>query len=402
MTGPPAVQRVLQVHTRYRQAAGEDEVVAAEKRLLEESGVSVTQVMFDNPRPGGNPVSTVRLTQSISAVWSRAAARRVRDAIKANGSQVVHVHNTFVSASPSVYGAAAACRVPVVQTLHNYRLVCPAATVYRAGRPCTDCLGRAIPWPAVVHACYRGSRAQSAVVAATLAVGRARGAYSRQIGAYLALTRFQRDLLVQGGLPAEKIQVVPNFLEPDPGVGHGPRSGFLFVGRLSQEKGLPTLVGAAALLPGTVRVAGDGPLAAIVQAAGQKGDVEVLGHLDKAAVFDQLRGATAMVLPSVWFEGLPVSVLEAYATGTPVIASRIGSLAEVVIDGVTGLLATPGDDGDLAARLRWASEHSAEMREMGSNARREYETKYRGGVHLNALLDTYQRLIGASRRSADA
>jgi glycosyltransferase involved in cell wall biosynthesis len=229
-------------------------------------------------------------------------------------------------------------------------------------------------------------------VAATLAVGRARRTYSRRIGAYLALTEFQRDLLVQGGLPAAKIQVVPNFLEPDPGVGDDPRSGFLFVGRLSEEKGLPTLVRAAALVPGTIRVAGEGPLTPLVQAASQKGDLNVLGHLDKAAVLDQLRGATAMVLPSVWFEGLPVSVLEAYATGTPVIASRIGSLAEVVMDGVTGLLATPGDASDLADRLRWASQHPAEMRQMGSNARREYETKYRGGVHLNALLDTYQRL----------
>ena len=402
MTAPGTVQRVLQVHTRYRQAAGEDEVVAGEKRLLEEAGLSVGQVMFDNPGPGGSPVSPARLTQGISAIWSRAAARRVRNAIRAHGSQVVHVHNTFVSGSPSVYAAAHACGVPVVQTLHNYRLVCPSATVYRAGRPCTDCLGRAVPWPAVAHACYRGSRAQSAIVAATLAVGRARGTYSRWIGAYLALTQFQRNLLVQGGLPADKIQVVPNFLEPDPGVAEGPRSGFLFVGRLSEEKGLPTLVRAAALVPGTIRVAGEGPLTPLVQAAGQEGDLEVLGHLEKAAVFDQLRGAVAMVLPSVWFEGLPVSVLEAYATGTAVIASRIGSLAEVVIDGVTGLLATPGDDGDLAARLRWASEHPAEMRQMGFNARLEYETKYRGGVHLDALLETYERLIAAGGSAGHA
>jgi len=402
MTGPGTVQRVLQVHTRYRQAAGEDEVVGAEKRLLEDSGVNVAQVIFDNPRPGGNSVSPARLKQSVSAIWSRAAARRVRAAIKANGSQVVHVHNTFVSASPSVYEAAAACRVPVVQTLHNYRLVCPAATVYRAGRPCTDCLGRAVPWPAVAHACYRGSRAQSAVVATALAVGRARGTYSHRIGAYLALTRFQRDLLVRGGLPADKIQVVPNFLEPDPGVADGPRSGFLFVGRLSEEKGLPTLVRAAALVPGTIRVAGEGPLTPLVQAAGRKGDLEVLGHLEKAAVLDQLRGAVAMVLPSVWFEGLPVSVLEAYATGTPVIASRIGSLAEVVEDGITGLLAKPGDENDLAARLRWASDHPAEMRQMGLNARREYETKYRGDVHLSALLDTYQRLMASGGSAGHA
>ena len=402
MTGQPVVRRVLQVHTRYRQAGGEDEVVAAEKRLLEEAGLLVAQVVFDNPRPGGRRLSIAPLTQSLSTIWSRGAAHRVREAIKNTGAQVVHVHNTFVSASPSVYDAAYSCGVPVVQTLHNYRLFCPAGTAYRAGRPCTDCLGRAIPLPAVVHACYRGSRAQSAVVAAALSIGRARGTYWRRVGAYLALTEFQRELLVRSGLPSDRIQVVPNFLEPDPSVVGRPRSGFLFVGRLSQEKGLATLLRAAALAPGTIRVAGRGPCAPQVQAAGERGDLQMLGHLDKAEVLDQLRGAAAMVLPSVWFEGFPVSVLEAYATGTPVIASRIGSLAEVVKEGVTGLLAEPGDPDDLASRLRWAIDHPAEMQRMGFEARREYETKYRGDVHLSSLLETYRRLIEATGAAADA
>jgi glycosyltransferase involved in cell wall biosynthesis len=400
MTAPRPVERVLQVHTRYRQAGGEDEVVAAEKRLIEEAGLSVAQVLFDNPGPDTSGRAS-SLAQGLNAMWSRRSAQSVREAIETTGAQVVHVHNTFVSASPSVYQAASACRIPVVQTLHNYRLVCPAATVYRDGRPCTDCLGRSIPWPAVAHSCYRDSRAQSAVVAATLGIGRATRTYSRKIGAYLALTMFQRDLLVQGGLPAAKIQVLPNFLEPDPGVGDGARRGFLFVGRLSEEKGVSALVGAAALLPGLVRVAGEGPLSSVVEAAAEVGDLEALGPLDKDAVFDQLRGAAAMVLPSVWYEGLPVSVLEAYATGTPVIASRIGSLTEVIQEGVTGLLARPGDARDLAECLRWATDHPDIMRQMGFNARREYETRYRGRMHLEALLATYERLIEANGPAED-
>ena len=396
MSSPEPVRRVLQVHTRYRQAGGEDEVVAAEMRLLEEAGLSVAQVLFDNPKPGGSQFSPAPLLQGIAAVWSRGAARRVRDAIKANRSQIVHVHNTFIAASPSVYGAAASCGVPVVQTLHNYRLVCPAATVYRDGHPCTDCLGRAIPWPAVAHACYRGSRPQSAIVAATLAVHRARQTYTRRIAAYLALTRFQRDLLVRGGLPADRVEVLPNFLEPDPGVTGDRRGGVIFAGRLSEEKGVAALLSAAALAPGLVRIAGQGPLSSLVLAAAEAGDVEALGRLDKSAVFDQLRRATAMVLPSVWYEGFPVSVLEAFATGTPVIASRIGSLAELIEDGVTGILANPGDAQDLADRLRWAADHPHEMRTMGSKARLMYETTYRGPAHLAALLDTYRRLTAAA------
>jgi len=214
------------------------------------------------------------------------------------------------------------------------------------------------------------------------------------------LTKFQRDLLVQGGLPADKVEVVPNFLEPDPGVGSGPRSGFLYIGRLSEDKGVPTLLRAAAAVPGMVRIAGRGPLSPQVDAAAGTGDVEVLGRLEKDAVFDQLRRATAMVLPSVWYEGFPVSVLEAYATGTPVIASRIGSLAEIVDDGVTGLLASPGDAEDLTDRMLWASNHPDKMRRMGSSARRAYETSYRGGMHLDALRATYQRLIDERRPAA--
>jgi glycosyltransferase involved in cell wall biosynthesis len=196
-------------------------------------------------------------------------------------------------------------------------------------------------------------------------------------------------------LPAAKIEVVPNFLEPDPGEGDGPRNGLLFVGRLTQDKGVPTLLRAAALAPGLVRVAGTGPLASQVGDAARTGDLEELGRLDKKAVFEQLRGAVAMVLPSVWFEGFPMAVLEAYATGTPVIASGIGSLGEVVKDGVTGLLVPPGDEARLADRLRWANEHRDEMRRMGSNARLEYEARYRGPAHLDALLGTYDRLIEA-------
>jgi glycosyltransferase involved in cell wall biosynthesis len=233
-------------------------------------------------------------------------------------------------------------------------------------------------------------------VTATLTVGRAKGAFSHKIGAYLALTDFQRDLLVRGGLPAEKITVVPNFLEPDPGAAMGPRSGFLFVGRLSEDKGVPALLRASALAPRLVRVAGEGPMSADVASAASIGDLQALGHLAKAAVFDELGRAQAMILPSVWFEGLPVSVLEAYAKATPVIASRIGSLAEVVEDGVTGLLADPDDPNDLADRLRWADQHKDEMRQMGSNARLRYETTYRGGMHLAALLATYQRLVEAN------
>jgi len=389
----PAVERVLQIHTRYREPGGEERVVEAERRLLEGAGLSVRQVIFDNAelREARSLAGDLRIAGS--AIWSRSAQRRVGALVDAFGPQVVHVHNTFAAASPSIYRAVGG--TPVVQTLHNYRFVCPAATAFRDGHACTDCVGRPIPWPAVLHACVRGSRAQSAVAATTLALHRAVGTFEHGIAAYVALTSFQRQVMVDGGLPADRIRVIANFHEPDPGVGRGPRDGVLYVGRLTAEKGLGPLIRAAAQQPRIVRVAGAGPLVDPVERSAAAGHIGYLGTLEASAVLAELRGAVALVLPSVWFEGFPLVILEAYATGTPVIASRIGSLAELVEDSVTGLLVRPDDEDELAERLRWAVDHPAEMAEMGARARQRYETAYRAPAHLAALLDTYRELVAA-------
>ena len=391
------VSRVLQVHTRYRQPGGEEAVVEAEKRLLEAAGIEVRQVIFDN--------ADLRESESIgrdlglagAALWSRAAKRRVGRELTSHRSQVMHVHNTFSAASPSVYRAASELGVPVVQTLHNYRPVCPKATAFRDGQPCTDCVGKPIPWPAIAHACVQHSRPRSLAISATIALARARGTYSREIATYLALTEFQGRMMVRGGLPAASIRVVPNFVEPDPGPGTRSREGLLFVGRLSEEKGIQALVRAAASAPGTVSVAGDGPLASVVAEADGAGTLRYLGSLAPPAVAEEIKRAVALLLPSVWYEGLPIVLIEAYACGTPVIASRIGSLAEVVEEGVTGLLAKPGDSADLANRMRWAAEHPREMAAMGTSARQRYESRYRGPLHLGALLDAYRSALDEGR-----
>lgn len=398
MTGLPAVRRILQIHTRYRQAGGEDVVVDAERRLLEAAGASVEQVIFDNAElhEARSLGSDARL--AASAVWSGTAKRRVARAIARYRPQVVHVHNTYAAASPSVYRSATDAHLPVVQTLHNYRLVCPVATCFRDGHACTDCVGRSVAWPAVLHACVRGSRAQSAVVATTLGVHRALGTYRNEVDAYIALTSFQRSLMVQGGLAAARIRVIPNFLEPDPGSSNEPRAGLLYVGRLAQEKGIEALTLAAGKEPGILRVAGDGPLAHLIDRSDAAGDLRRLGRLDAASVLGEVRSALALVLPSIWFEGFPMVVLEAFASGTPVIASRIGSLAEVVDEGETGLYVEPGDPESLAERMRWAADHPHEMMTMGAKARARYETTYQGAGHLAALMRTYEEVIARGPR----
>ena len=388
--------RVLQVHTRYRQSGGEDGVVAAEKTLLESAGTDVREVIFDNSelRESESLVGDLRLASS--AIWSRSAKRRVGEALDAHRPQVMHVHNTFAAASPSVYAAAAARGIPVVQTLHNYRLVCPVATTFRDGHPCVDCVGRAVPWPGVVHACVRGSRAQSLVVATTLAFHRARGTFSREIAVYLALTEFQRRLMIAGGLPADRIRVLPNFLVGGPRSLNEDRLGVTFAGRLAVEKGIEVLIEAASLAPGIVSVIGDGPLAPAAHEASASGHIRYHGHVPRSAVVEAVSRSIALVMPSIWFEGFPLVVLEAYASGTPIIASRLGSLAELVEDGVTGLLIEPGNAARLADRMRWAVNHPDEMRSMGQNARRLYEARFGSEAHLAGLIAAYEAAIGAS------
>jgi len=399
----PPIDRVLQVHTRYRQAGGEDQVVEAERRLLEAAGIAVQQLLFDNAdlHESRSPLGDLGI--AASAVWSRTAARRVRDELVSFRPQVMHVHNTFAAASPSVYAPASRLGIPVVQSLHNYRMVCPVATAFRDGQPCTDCVGMPIPLPAVVHACVRGSRAQSAVVVSTLTVHRALGTFRRGIDEYLVGTAFQRDLLVRGGLPARRLRVVPNFLEPDPGAGSGERAGVLFVGRLAEEKGIAALLRAAGMMPGQVTVIGDGPLAPLVREAAAAGRITYLGALWSADMRPHLRRAAALAMTSIWFEGFPMIVLEAFAAGTPVMASRIGSLPDIVDEGLTGMLVAPGDADGLARRFAWAVEHPAELAAMGARARQAYEERYRGPTHLAALLDAYGAATRSrSRRAAHA
>jgi glycosyltransferase involved in cell wall biosynthesis len=395
VTDPGDLRRILQVHTRYRHAGGEDRAVEVERVLLEGAGLDVRQVIFDNAELGESRSLIGDLRLAANAVWSQSAADRVASAIRGHRPQVVHVHNTFAAASPSVYRAAAALGVPVVQTLHNYRMVCPAATLFRDGNVCTDCVGMPIPIPAVIHACVRGSRLQSAVAAATATTHRVLGTYSRHVDRYIALTEFQRRLVVSA-IPQNRVVVIPNFLEPDPVQGTEDRSGVLFVGRLSEEKGVAPLVAAAELQPDIISAAGDGPLVESVEGAAARGRIRRLGSLGPLDVLDAMKRSIAVVVPSIWYEGFPMVVLEAFATGTPVIASRIGSLAEVIDDGITGILVEPGDGAALAAQIRWAVDHPLEIGSMGVNARRRYEDRYRGPRHLVELLATYA--AAASRR----
>jgi glycosyltransferase involved in cell wall biosynthesis len=285
----------LQVHNFYQQPGGEDRVFAAECDLLTARGHWIAQYTARNDSLAGASAAPM----AVRTIWNRTAYREIRNLIRAESIELVHSHNTFPIISPAVYYAARAESVPVVQTLHNYRLLCPAATFFRAGAVCEQCLGKRVPYPAMVHRCYRRSAGASFAAAAMLAGHRAAGTWNTKVDAYIALTAFSKDKFIEGGLPAHRLHIKPGFAE-DPGCGDGTGGYALFLGRLTEEKGTRMLCRAWSQLGGSLplKIAGDGPLQSSLQ--GLVG-VEYLGQCARPRVVELLKQAAFLVVPSLWY-----------------------------------------------------------------------------------------------------
>ncbi len=387
---------VLMVHNHYQQLGGEDQIFADEVALLESHGHRVIHYTVHNDSlENQSSVSAAKNT-----LWNKKIYRELQTLIRREQPTIAHFHNTFPIISPAAYYAARAERVPVVQTLHNYRLLCPNALFFRDGGVCEDCLGKRVPWPGVVHACYRGSRAASGVVAAMLTVHRALRTWNETVDIYIAaLTEFARQKFIQGGLPAEKIVVKPNFI-PDPGQRDGQGGYALFVGRLSPEKGVETLLAAWRRLGGKVplKIVGDGPLASKVsETARQLPEVHWLGRRRSEEVYDLMGSASLLVFPSVWYEGLPRTIIESFGVGTPIAASNLGAMSSVVNHGRTGLHFRPGNSEDLASKVGWAFTHPAELARMRREARAEFDARYTAEWNYQMLMKIYARATENAR-----
>jgi len=382
--------RVLIAHNAYQQRGGEDVVAEAEGELLRAHGHEVLLYTRHNDELA----QMGRLQAAAGTLWSRRSAREVRALIAEQRPDVVHVHNSFPLISPSLHAAAHDAGVPVVQTLHNFRLLCPQAMLLREGRVCEDCVGRA-PLPGVRHGCYRGSHAQSGVLAGMLLLHRALGTWQTKVARYIALNSFCRDKFIEGGLPAARIAIKPNFVDlplPPP----QPRRGLLYVGRLAPEKGIATLAQAALQLPpGSLRVAGTGPELERLQGLPA---VTLLGALNGAQVADEMARAAALVMPSLWYENFPRTLVEAYACGLPVLASRLGALATLVEHERTGLLVAPGDAGAWAQAMRRVLDDGTQLAAMGHAARALYEREYTAEANHRTLLAIYEEAIDERRR----
>lgn len=384
---------VLFVHNRYQERGGEDSVFEAESALLEAHGHRIERLVFDNkdlPK-GRSPGTLLRI--AANTVWSKQAQQRLQLAINDFKPNVVHFHNTLPQVSPAAYGVARRNGAVVVQTLHNFRLVCPSGLMYRDGKPCESCVGDAVPLAGVLHGCYRGSRAQTATVATMLAVHRARGTWEHDVDLYLSPSEFLKSKVVEGGISPDKILVKPNFVSPDPGPGPHHYPNVLFVGRLTETKGIDTLLQAyernACDLP-PLRIAGDGDLAPRVREAAENDPrIVYLGPLSKEAVVEEMGRARALVFPSVWYENFPVTIVEAFARGLPVIASRLGALPEIVKESVSGALFRAGDADDLASKLLDVREKAGHFATMGRSARETYLARYSGERAYEQLLNAY-------------
>lgn len=384
--------RVLQVHNRYQQPGGEDVVVQAEHELLQNHGHDVDLLEADNAEIVG---LAGQVKAALGTIYSPATKSLVAARIASFQPDVVHVHNFFPLLSPSIYYACRDVGVPVVQTLHNYRLICPNALLLRSGRPCEDCIGRRFAWPGVLHACYRGSRLGTVSVAAMASSHHRLGTWRGRVDRFIALSEFAKKKLAEGGLPEEKITVKPNFV-PDSGRPGDARDRFaLFVGRLSQEKGIELLLAAwkswNASIP--LKIVGDGPLASVVAELAKRCGAECLGRLPGGRVRQMMTKASFLIFPSLCYENFPLAVAEAFAAGLPVVAAGHGSMASLVEHGRTGLHFRPGDAADLAAKIEWAAVHPEEMARMRCEVRAEYLAKYTPERNYEMLMEIYKRVL---------
>jgi glycosyltransferase involved in cell wall biosynthesis len=396
--------RILVAHNRYQQAGGEDQAVRAECALLNREGNHV-ELWEENNDSIAGPLSA-GLT-ALACVYSVEHAYEMRRRIRQFRPDVVHVHNFFPRLSPSIHIECRRTGVPVVQTLHNFRLLCPAATLHsqRGGGPCEACLDHCVPLPAVVRGCYRGSRLASLAVAHMLSIHRALGTWNRCVDRFIALTEGARAKFIAGGIAADKIVVKPNFADldsnPEPNItpetGSSRGNFALFVGRLVEEKGIRSLLAAWSLLPvkPRLRIIGDGPLAPLVaDAAATIPGVEWLGPRSRAEVRCAMADAAILVLPSTWYEGFPLVIAEAFAAGLPIVASRLGAMAELISDGRTGKLFSPGDADELAGAVESVLAHPQDLQAMRQHARAEYERKYTAAANYTRLMAIYETALG--------
>jgi len=384
--------RILLAHNAYRSGApsGEDFVFRNERALLESHGHEVALYERYNDDIDESGISK-KIKLALSGAWSQESYNDISRKIAEFKPDIAHFHNTFPLISPSAYGACQDHDVPVVQTLHNYRLICPGALLHRNGKPCEDCVGKTL-LPALVHSCYRNSLLATSALVWMLARNRWSKTYHTLVNRYIALTRFSAGRLIAGGLPSHRIMVKPNFIPSPPELGDGGGDYAAYIGRLSSEKGVHTLLEAWRNTGGfPLKIVGSGETQddLIKYAAESDLPVQFLGFRPREEAIEIVRHAKFIVIPSECYEGFPLVALEAYACGTPIVASRIGSLAEIVKDNHTGLTFEAGNDADLSDKIQFLLRSPDVLAKFRENARAFFDAEFNVERNHEILMEVY-------------
>jgi glycosyltransferase involved in cell wall biosynthesis len=390
--------KILLVHNFYQSSSpsGEDAVFRNEVELLKKNGIDVITYEKHNDEIKDYGLwGKVHL--AFQNIWSQKTYQDIKDLIKKEKPDIAHFHNIWYLISPSAYSAYKHAGVPVVQTLHNFRMFCVNGLLLRDEKVCEECIGH-LPWRGVKYGCYSNSRLYSLPIALTEGIHSIAGTWKDNIDAYIALTEFGKKKFVQCGLPEEKIFVKPNFLSdpPEPSFTH--RDYIIYLGRLSREKGLSILIDSAKTLdssavPLKFKIVGDGPIMKEMKdkvKAEKISGIEFTGRKRFHECMDLLKDARFMIMPAVCYENFPMAIREAFACGKPVIASNLGAMAELVDEGKTGLLFEPGNSEDLAAKISWMLKNEDACIAMGKNARKEFEEKYTAEKNFQILMGIYQ------------
>jgi len=382
---------ILILHNRYKLHGGEDVVVQQEAKMLGAAGhaVDVMEVLNDDIEGMVSKAKT-----ALSSIYSSASRDLVASRIRRTRAEILHVHNFFPKLTPAVYDAVRGLNCAVVQTLHNYRLVCPGGLLFRDGKICEDCLGKSFAFPAIEHSCYRDSKIGSATIASMNAFHAMRGTWSERVHRFIALNDYAKKIFISyGGFPANRVRMKPNAI-PDSGIGARLGHYALFVGRLSPEKGIRTLLHAAQneRFPVPVKVVGTGPLEGEVrEAAAKSTKIEFLGHQQREQVVDLVKNALVQIVPSEWHEaGGPLVIGEAFSAGVPVVTPNLEPMSSVVQHGVCGLLYRAGDGDDLCRAVSEMLQDQDRLVSMREKARHRYEALYLPENNLKTLVDIYQ------------
>lgn len=398
--------KILLVHNYYGSAApsGENQVFEAEGKLLRERGHAVDNFLrhSDVIRAKG---AWGTFQGALSTMWNPFAAKAVRHAVETSHPDVVHVHNTFPLLSPAIFHAIGHGAARVL-TLHNYRIYCPAAIPMRAGQICTECMDKHSVLPALRYGCYRGSRIATLPLAANVALHRHLGTWSNQVDAFITLSGFQRERMIQAGLPADLVHVKPNFYPGNPTVvpWADRRESVVFAGRLTAEKGVLALVRAWLLWGASapeLRIVGDGGLRRELEqlaATVPQVPIRFLGQLAGTDAQNEIAHARLLILPSEWFEGFPMVVREAFAFGTPAAVSNIGPLPSIVRQGENGVVFAPGNPQSLLQAARTAWETVGELEHLAMGARQSFEAMYNESANYRMLMTIYEQAIETSQR----